>query len=153
MRRTAAGKTTGYSKWLMIGALVAAVLMGIGRLGSGLIEQSGPGSTPDPDCSAAIAWNEAADNQGRVETVRGPVEGARYVEEANGQPTFLNIGRDHPDPDRFTVVIWNDVRVQFDQDPEMLFRGQEICVAGEIQMHDGSAQIVLDGPEAIRYAD
>jgi hypothetical protein len=31
-----------HSKWLMIGALVAAILMGVGRLGSGLIDQSGP---------------------------------------------------------------------------------------------------------------
>jgi hypothetical protein len=141
------------SKWLMIGALVAAILMGVGRLGSGLIDQSGPGSVPEPDCAAAIAWDEAAEYEGNEETVAGPVAGATYAENVSGQPTFLNLGADHPDPDRFTVVIWNDVRAQFDQDPEMLFAGQEICVAGEIRMHEGSPQIELAGPGAIRYAD
>jgi hypothetical protein len=141
------------SRWLMIGALVAAVLMGIGRLGSGLIDQSGPGSVPDPDCSAAIAWDQAEGAEGNQETVRGTVVGATYAENVNGQPTFLNVGADHPDPDRFTVVIWNDVRAQFDQYPELLFAGQEICVAGDIQMHEGSPQVELAGSGAIKMAD
>ena len=143
----------GQSKWLIVGALVVAILMGVGRIGSGLIDQSSPGPTGGPDCTEAIAWDDAIDHVGSQETIRGPVAGARYVEDASGQPTFLNLGRDFPDPDRFTVVIWNDVRIQFDQDPEMLFDGQEICVAGEIAMHEGSPQIVLDGPGAIQYAD
>jgi hypothetical protein len=153
----AKGKGTGgigNSKWLMIGALIAAVLMGVGRLGSGLIDQSGPGAIPEPDCAAAISWEQAEEHEGEQETVRGMVAGATYAENVSGQPTFLNVGADHPDPDRFTVVIWNDVRAQFDQNPETLFAGQEICVAGDIQIHDdGSSQIVLDGPAAIQLAD
>lgn len=144
----------GNSKWLMIGALVAAVLMGVARLGSGLIDSGGSSSVPDPDCSSAIAWENSADFEGEMLTVQGPVVGAAHIENASGQPTFLNVGQDHPDPDRFTVVIWNDVRVQFDQRPEMLFSGQDICVSGEIAIHDdGSTQIVLDRPGAIIYAE
>jgi hypothetical protein len=144
----------GNSKWLMIGALVAAILMGVARLGSGLIDTGGSASVPDPDCNDAIAWDSAADYEGETVTVQGPVVGAAHIETASGRPTFLNVGHDHPDPDRFTVVIWNDVRVQFDQRPEMLFSGQEICVSGEIAIHDdGSTQIVLDRPGAIIYAD
>jgi hypothetical protein len=143
----------GNSKWLMIGALIAAILMGIGRLGSGLVDQSGSGPVPEPDCGNAIAWEQAADHEGEQETVRGPVVGATHAENVGGQPTFLNVGADHPDPDRFTVVIWNNVRAQFDQRPEVLFAGQEICVAGEIQMHEGSPQIELQGPGAIQFAD
>lgn len=152
MARDASG-TSSNRKWLMIGALVAAVLMGIGRLGAGLIETSGPGSTPEPECASAIAWDDAEAHDGDRETVRGPVVGAVYAENVNGRPTFLNLGRDHPDPDRFTVVIWNDIRVRFDQPPERLFAGQEICVAGEIQMREGSPQIELAGPGAIQFAD
>lgn len=152
MGQHSAGKT-GYSKWLMIGALVAAVLMGIGRLGSGLIDQSGPGSAQEPDCVEAIAWDEAESHEGERGTVRGPVVGSTYAENANGQPTFLNLGADHPDPDRFSVVIWNDVRAQFDQNPELLFVGQDICVAGDIQMYEGSPQIELTDPKAITFAD
>jgi hypothetical protein len=152
-RRSAGG--LGQSKWLMVAALIAAVLMGIGRLGSGLIDSGpGTGSVPEPDCAAAVSWQEAAEHEGEQETVRGPVAGATYAENVSGQPTFLNLGADHPDPDRFTVVIWNDVRAQFDQPPERLFAGQEICVAGEIQIHDdGSSQIELGGPGAITLAD
>ncbi len=143
-----------HSKWLMVGALIAAIVMGVGRLGSGLIDQGGSGSVPDPDCSTAIAWDVAPEHEGDTVTVEGPVVGASHVEGVSGQPTFLNVGADHPDPDRFTVVIWNDVRVQFDQPPETLFSGQEICVSGEVAIYDdGSSQIVLDRPGAITYAD
>lgn len=131
----------------MIAALVAAVLLGIGRLGSGLIETSTP--VPEPNCADAIPWDQAENSVGNQETVRGPVAGATFAENVNGQPTFLNVGADHPDPDRFTVVIWNDVRTQFDQHPESLFAGQDICVAGDIQMHEVSPQIELIGPAAI----
>lgn len=141
------------SKWLIIGALVVAVLMGVGRLGAGLIDQSGSDPAPEPDCAAAVNWDAAADHTGDRVTVRGPVAGATYAENVDGQPTFLNLGRDHPDPERFTVVIWDDVRGDFDQPPETRFTGREVCVAGEVQMHEGSPQIELAGREAIRVAD
>lgn len=135
----------GNSKWLLIGALVVAVLMGIGRVGSGLIDQTGS----DIDCSEAIAWNDAASYAGEQRTVRGPVVDTTYAESSQGQPTFLNLGRAYPDPDRFTVVIWRDTRTSFDQRPEFMFAGQEVCVTGEIQMYEGSPEIELPGRNAI----
>lgn len=153
MSKTSASGGSRQSKWLMIGALIAAILMGAGRLGAGLIDTGGTGSVPEPDCVAAIAWDDAGAYEGDQKTVRGPVVNASHLENVSGQPTFLNIGRDHPDPDRFTIVIWSDVRAQFDQTPETLFAGQEVCVAGDIQMHEGSPQIELDGPAAITLAN
>ncbi len=137
----------------MIVALVAAVVLGVARLGSGLIDQSDGGRAPAPDCESAIAWEDARGFEGEQATVRGPVVGVAFVEAVSGQPTFLNVGADHPDPDRFTVVIWNDVRRSFDTPPDIQFSGVEICVAGEIRIHDGSPQIELEGPASIQVAD
>jgi hypothetical protein len=141
------------SKWLMIGALVVAVLMGAGRVGSGLIDRTGPDPVPNVNCAEAIAWDEAGDFAGEVVTVRGPVVGVAYLPDVGGQPTFLNIGRDHPDPERFTVVIWGDQRAGFPDRPEVLFAGREVCIAGEIRIHEGSPQIELAGTGAIEYAN
>lgn len=137
----------------MIGALAVALLMGIGRVGSGLIDRSGSDPAPEADCASAIAWDEAESQIGEVVTVRGPVVGTAYAEELGGRPTFLNIGRDHPEPERFTVVIWGEQRNRFSQRPEMLYAGREVCVAGEIRMHEGSPQIELAGPAAIEIAE
>jgi len=38
-------------------------------------------------------------------TVCGPVVSAYFATSMNGQPTFLNIGNEYPDPKRFTALI------------------------------------------------
>lgn len=141
-----------HSKWVMIGALIAAVLLGAARLGSGLIDQVGSTTVPEPDCTVAIPWESARDFEGEERTVRGRVVGATYAENARGAPTFLNLGADHPEPNRFTVVIWREVRAEFDQPPEIVFAGREICAIGDIQMYEGSPQIELAGARAIQHA-
>ena len=59
----------------------------------------------DGACPEAMAWDQAIQNVGERATVQGPVVGTRYASGSNGQPTFLNVGKDYPDRDRFTVVI------------------------------------------------
>src|SRR5680860_278891 len=67
---------------------------------------------------AALPWSEAMNHVGEHMTVEGPVMGTHYASSSNGQPTFLNIGRDYPDPDRFAVVIWGQDRGNFSTPPE-----------------------------------
>lgn len=141
----------GQSRWLIIAALVIAALMGLGRLGAGLIDLSG--SESGPGCEDAVAWDQAASRAGEDVTVRGPVVDTTYAETSTGQPTFLNVGRPHPDPDRFTVVIWGDLRPRFDRPPELAYYGEEICVTGEVQMYEGVPEIELNGPGSISVAD
>ena len=50
-----------------------------------------------------ILWSEAKYHIGSRLTVYGPVIGTYYASTSKGQPTFLNIGKDYPDPERFTV--------------------------------------------------
>ena len=55
--------------------------------------------------SNAITWDEAKYHIGERTTVCGPVVNTKYASTSKGNPTFLNIGKPYPDPDRFTVVI------------------------------------------------
>jgi hypothetical protein len=42
-----------------------------------------------------------------------------------------------------TVVIWADVRKDFDKAPEEFFMGKEICVSGKIELYHDKPQIVI----------
>ena len=89
----------------------------------------------------AIWWDEAKDHIGDRLTVCGPVVDTCWASGSNGKPTFLNIGKPYPDPDRFTVVIWIDYRANFPQPPEDYYLGKSICVTGLIEPYKGSPQI------------
>src|SRR5687768_4440310 len=65
------------------------------------------------NCSSYISWQDAGDHIGETATIRGPVAGTRYASDSNGQPTFLNVGVDYPNPDRFVVLIWGENRGEF----------------------------------------
>jgi hypothetical protein len=154
MPKNNSGQRIFQSKWIVVGGAILMAMFALGRLGSGLIgDSSSTGDVPTPDCDNAVPWHQAADVEGDRTTVRGPVVDTRYAANINGQPTFLNVGREFPDPERFTVVIWGDVRTQFSDAPDDLFGGREICVAGDVQIYEGSPQIELAGADAIILAD
>lgn len=104
-------------------------------------------------CQDAISWDEAYQHVGEVATVQGPVMSPRYAESSGGQPTFLNIGRPFPDPDRFTVVIWGDDRGNFPTPPEQAYDGKTICVTGLIESFEGSPEIIADSPSDIKIVE
>jgi len=76
-----------------------------------------PSVTPTPP-SGALSWTGAKYHMGDITTVCGPVVGTQWARDSTGEPTILNIGKDSPDPDRFTVVIWVRNRGNFPQAPE-----------------------------------
>lgn len=100
-------------------------------------------------CAGAISWSDASAHVGEMTIVVGPVVGTTFASSSNGQPTFLNIGRDYPDPGRFTVVIWGESRASFSTPPEDAYRGKTICVTGEIDTYQGIPQIVVSSPSQI----
>ena len=57
----------------------------------------------------------------------GPVITANYEPASDGQPTFLNVGEDYPNPGRFAVVIWGENRSAFSPPPEVACGAQSIC--------------------------
>ncbi|MFZ6027980.1 MAG: hypothetical protein ACOYYS_09705 [Chloroflexota bacterium] len=107
-------------------------------------------ATSAPTATASfITWDEAGAYVGESVTLCGPVMGAHFAESSKGQPTFLNIGENYPNPDRFTVVIWAQDRHKFPGKPEGIYSGQEICVTGTIEEYDGALEIIVTGPEQI----
>lgn len=109
-----------------------------------------PEPEPTPEvCPGALPWYEAIDNIGAYTTVVGPVVDTAYAPDSRGTPTFLNLGLPYPDPGRFTVVIWIDGRWNFDYPPEETYLGLTICVTGTIELYEGSAEMIIEGPEAI----
>lgn len=81
-------------------------------------------------------------------TVCGKVYSARYMENARNKPTFLNMGAAYPNQ-ALTVVIWADVRKQFEDKPEVLFANKEICITGKLELYKDKPQIVIDKPKKI----
>ena len=110
---------------------------------------SPPKTSPIPTTSA-ILWSEAINHIGERTTVYGPVVDTRWASGSRGQPTFLNIGKPYPDPNRFTVVIWIQNRAKFPQAPEVYYKGRTIYVYGLIEDYKGSAQIVVTSPSQIQ---
>jgi hypothetical protein len=81
--------------------------------------------------------------------VCGKVSGGRYLEKSKGAPTFLNLGEAFPNH-ALTVVIWNDVRKQFEIAPELLFKDKEVCVTGRVELFKDKPQIVVRRMEDVR---
>ena len=100
--------------------------------------------------TGSIAWDEAKDHIGERVTVCGPVVDATWASGSNGKPTFLNLGKPYPDPDRFTVVIWIQNRNNFPQAPEDYYLGKTICVTGLITEYSGIAEIEVQYPSEIQ---
>ena len=94
--------------------------------------------------AASISVNEAAAHVGEYATVCGQVASTNYASQANGQPTFLDMGRAYPNQ-LFTVVIFGSDRGKFGS-PEASFQGKAICVTGEIRPYRGKPEIVLHDP-------
>jgi hypothetical protein len=112
-----------------------------------------PAPTPTKKAPTVFSWTKATDYVGRVVTVQGPVAGAMYDESGNGQPTFLNIGRDYPDPARLVVVIWGEDRGNFPTPPEDEYSGATIRVTGTVTLYQGHAQIEVKTPRQIAMAE
>lgn len=67
-------------------------------------------------------------------TVCGNVSSVRYLETAKNTPTFINLGKAFPNHS-LTIVIWSEVRKQFETAPEVLFKDKEVCVTGRIELY------------------
>jgi hypothetical protein len=114
-----------------VGAIaVARVLGGVGDAG--------------PSCAAPVDWREAARHAGRAAAVSGPVADVTYAPDVGGEPTFVNLGNPHPDPDRFDVVIYAAAREGFEVPPEEGLPGETICVVGDVRLRDGVPQVIVD---------
>lgn len=141
---------------VLVGVLVALALAGSACGGTSSSSSPPAGVAAEqagvPSCEGAIYWEEASSHVGERATVQGPVVSTHFASTSNGQPTFLNVGRDYPDPGRFTIVIWGEDRASFPAPPEDLYNAATICVTGTIDTYEGVPQIVANAPSDILTA-
>ena len=104
-------------------------------------------SVPGPEIS--ITAFEASEHVGKHAEVCGRVASAEYIRRIGGEPTFLNLGRSYPDQP-FTVVIWGEDRSRWRVPPDERYLSHDICVTGEIRMHEDVPQIRARNPDQIR---
>lgn len=95
-----------------------------------------------------IALENVSKHVGDSVKVCGVVRGGRFLEQTKNSPTLLNVGAAFPNQ-LLTVVIWSDVRKQFEQAPEELFKDKEICIVGKVELYKEKPQIVLRRKEQI----
>lgn len=112
-----------------------------------------PATQTNDVCAGATSWKNAAAKEGQTALIEGPVRSAVYTTGTNGKPTFLNVGLDYPNSNRFTVVIWGDDRSSFSRAPEAMYDGETICVRGRVQEYNGIPQIQVSSPGQITVAD
>ena len=87
---------------------------------------------------------------GKEGTVCGVVDGARFAENAEGQPTFLFMGGNFPGH-KFSARIWGRDRGDFSEAPETL-AGRAVCVTGEIRTANGRPEIVIRGARNLKVS-
>jgi hypothetical protein len=93
--------------------------------------------------------DDAASHVGDSVKTCGKVADIRFMETAKGQPTLINLGAAYPNQ-LLTVVIWEDLRKQFDKAPEELFKDKEVCITGRIELYRDKPQIVIRSKEQIQ---
>lgn len=103
--------------------------------------------------AGVVSWPDAAGYVGRTVTVEGPVVGTHWARATSGAPTFLNVGREYPEPGRLTVVIWGEDRSRFPAPPDQRYYGKTIRVTGSVEMYEGSPEIVISSPADIEIVD
>jgi len=137
LRALARWKTTilGVSALLFVGLLLSRHLVG---------PQSSGGPAVGP-----LSASEAEAHVGKRAEVCGTVVEGTYIQEIDGDPTFLNLGDAHPEQD-FTAVIWGSDRSKWPSPPERLYEAQPICVTGSVEMHKGTPQIIVSSPVQIQ---
>lgn len=129
----------------ILGVALGVVLV----VGFGLGRVIGGAPSPPASCDDPTPWQRASDHVGEEAAVVGPVAEVRTVEDVGGAPTFVNVGAPHPEPERFDIVIYEDVRAELGADPAQQLADEEVCVVGRLRERDGVPQVVLDAAWSI----
>lgn len=97
----------------------------------------------------SIPAADAGKHIGDSVTICGKIMGARYLESAKNQPTFLNVDGAYPNQ-ALTIVIWEDVRKQLGFKPEEKLLNKQVCVSGKVETFKGKPQIVIHKPAQLK---
>lgn len=89
-----------------------------------------------------ITANVAKNYIGKEITVCGKVVSPKFLASSNGKPTYLNLDKKYPNH-IFTIVIWEEVRKEFDFKPEVYYLNKEVCVYGRVSVYKEKPQIEI----------
>jgi len=123
--------------------LATAALAGLLFAPTAVFAQAGAGAI-----RGELPAIQAGEFIGRTATVCGVVDGTRFAETTEGQPTFLFMAGNFP-AHRFSARIWGRDRGDFATPPEQL-TGKTVCVTGEIRNANGRPEIVVRGARNLR---
>lgn len=129
--------------------VVASIACGAIDFVTSPTEPSNPVIQRSPNQSEKIKWDEASDYIGEYKSICGPVVDSHFASSSNGQPTFLNLGKAYPEPERFTVLIWGDDREHFPGAPEQIYLDKNICVYGLLIEYNNLPEVEVDDPSQI----
>jgi DNA/RNA endonuclease YhcR with UshA esterase domain len=90
----------------------------------------------------AIKLEEVKDHIGDSVTVTGKVYGIKYLEQAKGAPTLINLGAAFPNQ-FLTVVIFDEDKKRLALEPEKQFADAQVSVTGKVELFRGKPQIVI----------
>lgn len=133
---------------IRLSAILEKVLAGIITLPAPVAKESFPQAKSGGPVTAA----EAKDHIGQKITVCDKVFGTRFLENSNGQPTFLNLGAAYP-ASPFTVVIFGNERANFKEKPELYYHNQKVCVTGLVKEYNGKPEMILSNESEIKIVN
>jgi hypothetical protein len=90
----------------------------------------------------AIKLEDVAKHAGDSVKVCGKIFGGIFLERSKDKPTFLNVGGIYPN-NPLTIVIWADLRKEFEQKPEEFYKDKNVCIFGKITLFKDKPQIIL----------
>ena len=76
------------------------------------------------------------------------IYGGKYFETASNAPTLLDVGAHYPNSP-LTLVIYEDVRKQFKNAPEIFYTGRNEWITGKIELYKNKPQIVIHNTNQI----
>ena len=105
-----------------------------------------------PTSQTSVTAAEAKNHIGQKITVCDKVFGTRFLENANGQPTFLNLGAAYP-ASPFTLVIFGQERQNFKEKPELFYNNKKVCATGLIKEYNGKPEMILSKETEIKIEE
>ena len=89
-----------------------------------------------------IKLEEVKNHIGDSVKLMAKIYGGKYFETANNAPTLLDVGAHYPNSP-LTLVIYGDVRKQFNNVPETFYAGKTEWITGKIELYKNKPQIVI----------
>ena len=89
-----------------------------------------------------IKLDDVRNHIGDSVKLMGKIYGGKYFETANNAPTLLDVGAHYPHAP-LTLVIYGDVRKQFNNVPETFYTGKNEWITGKIELYKNKPQIVI----------